>query len=330
MTGLLVLLYAVSSFSTLVFSRYAVKRGLVDIPNHRSAHQEATARGAGVVFVSLWAAWFLGAYYNHHISHTTFFTVLPAIFVSLLGFWDDFRGLSALRRLQAQFLAAGITVAVLSWVAPMSLFGLSPLLSVPLMLLILVWSTNLFNFMDGTDGIAAVEALSVLGFGGWMLHKSGVDDAARICGILCMVLLGFLRWNWPKARVFMGDVGSGFLGFVIAGVALLGVQEANLSLFYWLILYGVFVFDATLTLARRLLAGHRITQAHKLHAYQRLHQSGYSHKAVLYVTIACNLTLGVLALLAFYHIIPLNVSVALATVLLLLGFGWIEKRKPFA
>ncbi len=326
---LYLLLFATSYLTTKLYRQYALKRGIIDIPNQRSSHQHPTARGGGLVFVIFLGIFIMGAYLTRWIALSPFMALLPALFIGALGFWDDVASLSAKRRLQGQFLAASITVAALCTTTPFSLWGLPSILSIPLTIVAIVWSTNLFNFMDGTDGITATEGIFVLGVGGWLLHTQGALFLSPLCFALCAVLLGFLCLNWPKASLFMGDVGSGFLGFLIAVIALMSYITYNISLFYWLILYSVFVFDATLTLLRRIHAKHPITLAHKLHAYQRLHQLTRSHKSVLWILIAYNTLLSVGVLASFYGYLSLLWMGIAACLSLIGGYIALERKQPF-
>jgi Fuc2NAc and GlcNAc transferase len=151
-----------------------------------------------------------------------------------------------------------------------------------------VWTLNLFNFMDGIDGIAASEAVFV-GGGAILLglHTASTDVAAVAC-ILCAASAGFLIWNWPPAKIFMGDVGSGYLGYVIAVLAMAATLDNPVAVWVWLILGGVFFVDATVTLARRSLMGERLHEAHRSHAYQWLARRWRSHRRVTLSVLAVN------------------------------------------
>ena len=153
----------------------------------------------------------------------------------------------------------------------------------------IVWVLNLFNFMDGIDGIAASEGTFVAWSGAALTAaapaSNGVTAAAVIFGAACC---GFVRWNWPPARIFMGDVGSGYLGYVIAVLALAAARENPVALWAWLILGGVFFVDATVTLLRRLLRGERVYEAHRSHAYQWLARRWGSHAKVTCAVMIVN------------------------------------------
>jgi Fuc2NAc and GlcNAc transferase len=153
----------------------------------------------------------------------------------------------------------------------------------------LTWSTNLFNFMDGIDGIAGSEAVFVAGAGAFLNSRFGGDSgltAAML--VLAAASLGFLIWNWPPARIFMGDVGSGFLGFTLAVFALAASRHSTVPIEVWAILSGVFLADATVTLLRRIFRGDRWFEAHRLHAYQGLASRWQAHLPVTALVIGIN------------------------------------------
>ena len=158
--------------------------------------------------------------------------------------------------------------------------------------LFLVWFLNLFNFMDGIDGIAGAEAVSVMTLASGLMLWTGVDSAlVFLSWAIAASVIGFLIWNWPPARIFLGDAGSGFLGFYIGAIAWQTITENRLSFWAWLILLGVFIVDATVTLVRRWARGARLADAHRSHAYQRLSRRFHSHLKI---------TLGVICINVFW------------------------------
>jgi Fuc2NAc and GlcNAc transferase len=197
--------------------------------------------------------------------------------------------------------------------------------------LTLVWTTNLFNFMDGLDGIAGSEAVFVSGAGAWLNWREGGAlglTAAMAC--LAATCLGFLRWNWPPARIFMGDVGSGFLGFSLAVLGLAASQQGMLPIEIWAILGAVFLVDATVTLVRRLARGDRWFEAHRTHAYQNLARRWKAHLPVTILVIMVDvfwlLPLAILAANFPPHALSL-LAVALAPLIALViacGAGTVE------
>jgi Fuc2NAc and GlcNAc transferase len=152
-----------------------------------------------------------------------------------------------------------------------------------------VWVLNLFNFMDGIDGIAASEAAFVACGGALLMHlagtNTGISSAGLVFGAACV---GFLFWNWPPAKIFMGDVGSGYVGYVLGVLALAAAHENSAVAWVWLALGGLFFVDATVTLVRRALQGERLQDAHRRHAYQWLARRWRSHRRVTLTVIALN------------------------------------------
>jgi Fuc2NAc and GlcNAc transferase len=159
-------------------------------------------------------------------------------------------------------------------------------LGVGLAVLGVVWVLNLFNFMDGIDGMATGEALFVAGAGALLAFLGGNSGVAYAAWIFAWSCAGFLYWNWPPARVFLGDVGSGYLGYVVIVLALADAQDRPVAIWEWLILGALFVADSTLTLLRRLFRGERVYEAHRQHAYQRLSRHWGSHLSVTALVLA--------------------------------------------
>jgi Fuc2NAc and GlcNAc transferase len=296
-----------SVFLVSLYASYAEGRGLLDVPNTRSAHQIITPRGAGIVFIGIWLLFVLFNFQANVINPEYFWMTFPAPFMMMsLGFWDDLKSLSPRRRLFFQGIAALVVLFVFfNFGLEMNgfhLFGVQYFFSLGtsvaslLAVLWLMWSTNLFNFMDGLDGLAAIEALFVFAVTGFLYFTQGDPNLAYLPWGLCCTVLGFLVWNWPKAKVFMGDVGSYSLGFLIAIFALIGDVKFGIPYLLWVIMYSVFWFDATITLLRRLLMGRNVAMAHREHAYQRLHQAGFSHKKILHWVIALNTLLAAMTI----------------------------------
>jgi Fuc2NAc and GlcNAc transferase len=150
------------------------------------------------------------------------------------------------------------------------------------------WMINLYNFMDGIDGLAGLEAVCASGLGGLLMVWVGFGGLAACAFALTGASAGFLVWNWPPARIFMGDVGSGFLGFVFGVLVIASVRERPWLLWPWLILLSVFIVDSTLTLMRRLITGARWYEAHCSHAYQHAARRWGSHSKVTLTIAAIN------------------------------------------
>jgi len=288
------LVFAASTVLTGIVRRVALSSGLVDVPNSRSSHKQTTARGGGlaVVFattVGVIALAIIGVVSKHLLVAVT----TGGGMVALIGFLDDRYSVRPGVRFVMQ---VGAAVWALIWLGglPPLFFGdhLIKLGAVGYLIGVLgiVWALNLFNFMDGIDGIAAAEAVFVASAGALLgLIAGGAGEVSAGCWMLAFASAGFLLWNWPPAKVFLGDVGSGFLGYVIAVFALAAARTNPTALWVWLILGGVFFVDATVTLLRRLLRGERVYEAHRSHAYQWLARRWGSHRRVTVAVMMLNL-----------------------------------------
>ncbi|MDP3560158.1 MAG: glycosyltransferase family 4 protein [Legionellaceae bacterium] len=212
--------------------------------------------------------------------------------IALLGIIDDYASLPAKLRLATQLLCAGAALYYLSPFPPLHLAGITltqPWILNLLFLLYITWAVNLYNFMDGIDGLAAVEAITVCA--GMVVIYSSIGQTSLIMPpllLLCSVL-GFLCWNFPPARIFMGDTGSSFLGWVVAILSLQAGKTMPPLFWAWIILFGVFVVDATLTLIVRVRHRQAIFQAHRTHAYQYATRYYQSHKTVTLAVAALNM-----------------------------------------
>jgi len=263
---------AISFFLTAAMRRYALSRSLVDIPNARSSHVMPTPRGGGVAIVVTFLLALGGLIYFDLISLPVFAACAGAgTIVAMIGFLDDHGHIDARWRLLGHFLAAAWALYWLGGLPAVNVFGTVLELGwigTVLALLYLVWMLNLYNFMDGIDGIAGVEATSVC-FAACLLYAlSGQIGSIWAPLMLGAAVAGFLFWNFPPARIFMGDAGSGFLGLMFGVLSLQAGWVSAPLLWAWLILLGVFVVDATFTLIRRLIRGDKVYEAHRSHAYQ--------------------------------------------------------------
>lgn len=241
--------------------------GLVHLPNDRSSHIVVTPHGGGLGFVLVVTAVGLTFFYS-----SMGLLLVAGLFLAGVGLWDDVKAVSAGFRFVAQALVVLITLILLN---PLPSIGLITGWWVMLVFWLAgIWWINLFNFMDGIDGLASVEALSILLSVVALIliqdHQYLDSSLIRVMLVVAMSVLGFLVLNWAPARIFMGDVGSTWLAFMILSLALFTVNAGMLDYSVWLILMAVFLVDATVTLLVRLCKGQRFYQAHRSHAYQRL------------------------------------------------------------
>lgn len=323
---LFAVVFAMSTVGVALFRVWSNRRGLLDIPNERSSHSMPTPRGGGliIVIVSLCAYASISILFDLPVSWGYLVGATVVAFVSWL---DDLWSLPFWMRLLVHIAAAVVlTSDVGAWsdvTVPFADYRIA-LGSVPariLAVLWLVWFLNAYNFMDGIDGIAALQAV-VAGVA-WAILASQFDLGATavLAGIIASASAGFLIHNWQPARVFMGDVGSAFLGFTLAAFPLLARAEAMADLpliptvgvlFVWL-----FMFDTVFTLTRRLLGRKRIWEAHREHIYQKLIIEGWQHVHVtlLYGTAAAILSTlvlfwvlfsGIYAILAFLCLVVIT------------------------
>jgi Fuc2NAc and GlcNAc transferase len=266
----------------------------MDIPNERSSHQTPTPRGGGLSFVATSIVGFLLLTLNGTIDRADLLALCCAgIIVAIAGHLDDRQKISgATIRLGFHALGAIILIAGIGFPSQISLFDRTidtGIVGSILGVLYLVWLLNLFNFMDGTDGIAASEAIFVCLAGAILNHHvlSGINHSAAAV-ILAASIFGFLLYNWSPAEIFMGDVGSGYLGIAIGGLSLMAAKQQHELLWVWIILLAVFVSDATITLIRRLLRKQKPHVAHRSHAYQHLAIRFGSHAKVSLLVLAVN------------------------------------------
>ncbi|MFG0321327.1 glycosyltransferase family 4 protein [Pseudomonas sp. zjy_13] len=294
-----------SLLMTAGLRRYALAKSILDIPNARSSHVIPTPRGGGVAIVVSFIAVlaFLG-FQGNESARALLALAGAGGLVAIIGFMDDHGHIAARWRLLGHFIAAFWALYWLGGLAPLSVFSWTLELGVfgtVLAAIYLVWMLNLYNFMDGIDGIASVEAICVC-IGACLTYwLAGHTHLMTLPLLLAMAVLGFLFWNFPPARIFMGDAGSGFLGIVL-GVLSLQAAWASSQLFWcWLILLGVFVVDATFTLLRRLSRGEKLYEAHRSHAYQFASRRYGRHLPV---------TVGV-AVLNLFWLLPIALCVAL-------------------
>ena len=268
---------------------FALRRMLLDHPNERSLHSVPTPRLGGVaIAVASWLA-LLAVHALQRTGPDRFERawLLTSLPIFLLGLIDDLRPLRAGTRLLLQLACAGLFCALagvprgVSVLAP-AVLALPPPLSLALWSVFIVGVLNIFNFMDGLDGLAATQSLgAALGLGGAfaLVHQPAL---ALLCGVLASASLGFLFHNFPPAKIFMGDAGSTFLGFSFAVLAATGTElSPAVPIPVFLLALAPFLLDGTFTLLRRALRGEPIWKAHRTHLYQRAVLQGRTHEAVL-------------------------------------------------
>lgn len=321
------LLFLGSALITGLIRLAAHRVSLIDVPISRSAHAEPVPVGGGVAIVGFVFCAISYYYETGLIPPQEFSALLAALVVACIGIVDDFRQLNVRWRIPAQFLASLFVVYCLGDVPAID-FGLfqfpESLLLNALAVFALVWLLNLFNFMDGIDGIAATELITVNLMTVFIVM--GSDDVLVLLSVsLAASACGFLLWNWAPAKIFMGDVGSSFIGFILGVMALLSMYHGSMTVWTWLLLLGVFVVDATLTLYNRLRRRQRWYEGHASHAYQNAARRYKSHAKVTITVLLINLLwLGPLAWLTVQYPamgLPITLVGLLPLLLLALRFG---------
>lgn len=284
--------------------RLLLAAGLVDVPNARSSHTELTPRGGGIAIVGALGASLLVLAVGQHWPACGL--LIGTILVAAISLLDDWRAQPASVRLAVHLGAAGLAVfslgseEVARAIRRATFEGLPDLAGVLLAILWIAGYVNAFNFMDGIDGLAASQA-AVTAFGVAILVGLGSGRWAApplvVAAVIAGAALGFLPHNFPRARMFMGDVGSASLGYVQAGVVLWAAEATDVPLVPLLLLHTNFVLDTSITLVRRWARGERVGGAHRDHFYQRLVRAGCSHASITLGQVG--LQASVLVLLAF-------------------------------
>lgn len=315
---LLIAIFVISIVITWLTEKYASAFHLVHSPNSRSFHAQSTPHGGGIGLVVAFTFAVIFQYIHSEIHEVNFYQlVVLGLLVALTGLWDDVKTLDSRFRLVTYLVLSFVSISLLDELPLVHIFGdivLPTWLVTGIVVVALTWWINLFNFMDGIDGIASVEILSIL-FGIYLLSYSAsyqpenviipLATFRQIVLFLMVAVIGFLFLNWPPAKIFMGDVGSTFLGYTSGILAILSVHEGYFSVWTWLILGGVFWVDATYTLLTRMVTGQKFWQAHRSHAYQyatqriiKQHTRGtatnedsraYAHRYVSLLTLAINI-----------------------------------------
>lgn len=288
--GLALLLAAIL---TWVVMRRAQATGLMDVPNERSSHRNPTPRGGGAAIVVVTGVGFVLLALRQVIDLRLLAALLGGLLVAATGFVDDRRPLSARSRLIVQTLVTLWALACLGGLHEVRVGSSvwSPQVGGYVLGLVgTVWTINLFNFMDGIDGIAAAEAIFMTVAAALLGAFAGVAPRLIPAELLFAAACGgFALWNWPPARIFMGDVGSGYIGYLLAVLALAATRDSPVALPIWVTLGGVFLIDSTVTVVRRFLRGEPVHRPHRTHAYQWLARRWKSHGRTTLVVTAVNL-----------------------------------------
>ena len=323
---LFLVLFLFSWMFTYVVKQIAIKKALVDIPNERSSHAVPTPHGGGVAIV---ITWFTGMGYLFSIDQieaNLFYSLMVGAVIAVVSYLDDLYELKPRTRFLTQFFTALAGLWFLDGLNMLD-FGLfmidNQIITNTIAVVAIIWFINLYNFLDGIDGYAGSEAI-FLAIAGYLLF-SDVQFLVLIASVL-----GFLVWNWHKAKIFMGDVGSTLLGYNVAIFTIYYANQEPLNLWVWIILFGLFWFDATLTLYRRYKNKEKLSEAHKKHAYQRLTQSGWNHSKVVVYSMAINAILFLFAWLTMENSSLMLVLFGISVIFLYLVLRFVDMKKSFS
>lgn len=279
-------LFVLSTFITGLMRRVAIRKSILDIPNERSSHSHPTPRGGGIAIVITFLLALLTLHLLDQIdTHLFWVLTLGGTSIALLGYRDDVTSVNTRTRILLHFLIAGVTLFALGGYHGVHGIGSA------LALIGIVWCINFYNFMDGIDGLASSEGMIVALGAALALSYLGAVSLAWVCWLLANTIAGFMVWNWPPAKIFMGDVGSSFLGYVFAVLGLFSVNHAILPLAFWWLILAIFIWDATFTVVYRGMKGKKWYSAHREHAYQRMTMQGLSHQRVTLLITAMNIAI---------------------------------------
>ena len=309
----------VAALVTLFVTRFLLSskaaNKVQDMPNERSLHSTPVPRIGGVgLMAGVLCGWAL------LFSSLTWWVVLPWLILFGVSLIDDMHNLPVKQRLLVHLIAAAVLVG------GSGLFAQQGVAIALVVLLFTVWLTNLYNFMDGSDGLAG--GMAIFGFGmyaiaAWLTHNTPLA-LLNLC--IAAAAASFLYYNFHPAKIFMGDSGSIPLGFLAAAMGLLGWQQGSWAVWFPLLVFSPFIVDASVTLLKRSLRGAKVTEAHREHYYQRLIQMGWGHRNVALAEYVLMLAVGTSALWMLNHPLPWQMILAWGVVylclMLLLDARW--------
>lgn len=293
------LIFFASVILTGMIRQLCLVFNIVDHPCQRRTHKQVTPRGGGLAIVMVFISFIL----FYHLSFHAYEALLPAFVIAMIGFWDDIRSLSPRLRLFIQFFCAILSIYLIAdYKIFHQILGLNlPLwLCLSLAILFIVWSTNLYNFMDGVNGLAAIQAVCLSFFMAYLAFSESYQEWGYLWLILACGAAGFLVWNFPIAKIFLGDVGSYFFGFVFSVMLLKGATLHENWFWSGIIILGYFNVDATLTLILRVWNRFSFLEAHRTHAYQMFWQKYNQNHLIVTLSI---LTLNLCWLMPWAYVV---------------------------
>jgi UDP-N-acetylmuramyl pentapeptide phosphotransferase/UDP-N-acetylglucosamine-1-phosphate transferase len=300
----MVLAFAISALTSNRLTRAGARSWLLDHPNERSLHHRATPRSGGLAIALAILVGGIGVGVLTSLSGHLLWLAIGSLVIATVSFRDDLSHVHPAVRISAHLLVALMLVSAGFEIQSVDLPGIRwPLFSwlgVIATCLYIAWMINLYNFMDGMDGFAG--GMAVFGFSTFAVlgGLAGEPVFAGLCGVIAAAAGGFLLFNIPPARIFMGDVGSSLLGFLAAGLSLWAAVDGIFPLWIAVLVFSPFIVDATFTLGRRVWRRERVWEAHSSHLYQRLVQSGWGHRKTALWEYLLMLLCCLSAVLAFY------------------------------
>lgn len=324
-------------FISILITRFMILRlYVIDVPTERSSHDIPTPKSGGIAIVAAFSAGVLAIFMiaeKTMIMKPYFFGfVFSSLLIAGISFYDDLRSKPYTFKLKAQLLAAGVVLTsgliIDEFVLPFAGIVVLGWMSYPVTLLWILGFTNAFNFMDGLDGLAAGVAVIAGAFLCIITYSQGSLFVYITCYTLVAGILGFLVYNFPPARIFMGDVGSAFIGFCFAVLAVIAARydHSHTSYFVVPLLFFNFIYDTSFTLVRRSLRGENLAEAHKSHLYQIFHQLGYSPHFVSVFHYGVCILQGIAAMWMVRMPGPARIYVFLPFLAFQIAYSWIIMR----
>jgi len=287
----LIISVLVSFFATILYRKSAINWGVIAKPNFRTSHINPIPAGGGIVFSMVFVVGLTFLWLINQLSNMLFFLLAVGGGVAaLFGFLDDLKDIRAMKKLAVQILLSGWVVFLLNGGELFYFEWLPSWISIPLTILFLVWMINGYNFMDGIDGMAISGAVfisaTMLGVLLWTRPES---EFIMVIALLLASSSAFMLFNWPPASIFMGDAGSVFFGYIFGSLILLTVMEGDATVWNWLVVFGYFFADTTVTQIMRVILVKKWYLAHRSHAYQNLARITESHLKVTGGVVLYNL-----------------------------------------
>lgn len=283
-SNIIILCISIMLFSCLIIYLirfYSIKYNKFDVPNYRSSHTQPTPKSGGLCVVLTLLMTIIYLFLYEMVENSIAIGMLMGLsIVAITGLIDDYKDISIVKRMFTYMLSAVFSIYMIGGLTSISINNYTfhlEYLGYILSVLLVVWLINLYNFMDGTDGFAAIQTITVSLFCTYLFIAT--ENVSYTILILCLFssTLAFLFWNWSPAKIFMGDVGSCSIGFLFGYLAIYTEERSIISISIWLILLAPFIGDATFTLLKRMLNREKWYEAHNTHAYQKFFHSGFSH-----------------------------------------------------